>query len=83
MTLKSPAATSAAALAGLMACSWSPMVVAATMKGSEVAWSRPAAATSRVLARAGRYRTAGSPRTISGVQHDTDDQREQCAQAEC
>ena len=37
MTLKSPAATSAAALAGLMACSSSPIVVAATMKGSDVA----------------------------------------------
>jgi hypothetical protein len=35
MTLKSPAATSAAALAGLMACTRNPMVVAATMKGSE------------------------------------------------
>ena len=37
MTLKRPAVTRAAALAGLMTCNWSPMVVAATMKGSDVA----------------------------------------------
>jgi hypothetical protein len=30
------------------------MVVAATMKGSDVAWSSPTAATSRMLARADR-----------------------------
>ncbi len=54
MTLKSPAATSAAALAGEMAWTWSPIVVAATMKGSDVAWSSPAAATSRTLGRADR-----------------------------
>ena len=45
ITLSNPAATKAAALAGRMACSCSPIVVAATTNGSVVACNKPAAAS--------------------------------------
>src|SRR5436190_1256702 len=65
-----PAATNAAAVAGVTVPRAMPIWVAATMNGSDVAWRRPAATALRVPT-SGRYTMAGSARTKSNAARKT------------